>query len=179
MGLRIVETQNRLFWDSAGGAFFSTAEGQPDLILRLKDGLDNAEPSTNGIAASNLNRLAGIFDDAEYKKLAQRTADAFEAEIIEHPFLFPTLLNAVVVDKLGMSDYIIAGNDEDYVSRSLKELRLKVAPTRTIVRVGKGAKTEWLAKRKGLPFSAEQLSGESGVWICEGTTCRLVKMGFE
>jgi hypothetical protein len=84
-----------------------------------------------------------------------------------------------VVDKLGMSDYIIAGNDEEFVSRALKELKLKVAPTRTIVRVGKGAKTEWLAKRKGLPFSAEQLSGEDGIWSCEGTTCRRVKMSFE
>jgi hypothetical protein len=90
------------------------------------------------------------------------------------------LLNAVVVGKLGLSNYIIAGNDNDYVSKALKELRLRVAPTRTIVRIGSGAKSEWLAKRKGLPFSTEQLSGETnGVWICEGTTCRRVEMDFE
>jgi hypothetical protein len=90
------------------------------------------------------------------------------------------MLNAVVVDKLGMSNYIIAGNDNEYVSKALKEFRLKVAPTRTIVRVGHGAKSEWLAKRKGLPFSAEQSGGETnGVWSCEGTTCRRVEMDFE
>jgi uncharacterized protein YyaL (SSP411 family) len=32
------ETQNRLFWDSQGGGYFSTTSGDPFIILRLKQG---------------------------------------------------------------------------------------------------------------------------------------------
>jgi hypothetical protein len=79
-----------------------------------------------------------------------------------------------------MANYIISGTNDDYVNGALKELRLEVAPTRTIVSVGGKAKSEWLAERKGLPFSAEQLNPEAtGVWNCDGKTCRKVTMGFE
>ncbi|KAK3109535.1 hypothetical protein LTR53_017124, partial [Teratosphaeriaceae sp. CCFEE 6253] len=58
------QTQIRLFWDEKGaGAFYSTPEGQADVLVRSKDGMDNAEPSTNGVSAQNLFRLGSLLDE--------------------------------------------------------------------------------------------------------------------
>ncbi|KAK4950550.1 hypothetical protein LTR28_007026, partial [Elasticomyces elasticus] len=57
------QTQLTRFWDPLHSAFFSTPSHQPDILLRSKDAMDNAEPSTNGAAAMNLHRLACIFSD--------------------------------------------------------------------------------------------------------------------
>ena len=91
------------------GGFFSTASGAPDLILRLKDGMDNAEPSINGVSAMNLNRLASILEDGSYAEAARKTVDAFEAEVMQHPFLFPTLLGSVVAGRLGVRSIQVVG----------------------------------------------------------------------
>src|SRR5579884_1211951 len=54
-----------LFEDQEYGGFFSTRAGDSNLILRMKDDYDGAEPSGNSIAASVLIRLARIMDRAE------------------------------------------------------------------------------------------------------------------
>ena len=96
------KTQIKLFWDAEHYGFFSTPENQPDLIMRLKDGMDNAEPGTNGVSARNLDHLGALLEDNEYVKKARDTASAFEAEIMQHSFLFPSMMDAVVVGKLGI-----------------------------------------------------------------------------
>lgn len=94
------KTQVNLFHDPAG-AFFSTTSSSPHSILRLKDGMDTSLPSTNAIAASNLFRLGSLLDDERYSALARGTVNAFEAEILQHPWLFPGLLAGVATARLG------------------------------------------------------------------------------
>jgi uncharacterized protein YyaL (SSP411 family) len=90
-----------LFQDPDAGAFFSTTSSSPQVILRLKDGMDTSLPSVNAVAASNLFRLAAILDDERYASLAKGTVNAFEAEMLQHPWLFPGLLGGVVTARLG------------------------------------------------------------------------------
>lgn len=97
------EAQIRLFHDPAG-AFFSTTASSPHAILRLKDGMDTSLPSTNAVSASNLFRLGALFDDAAFSARARATVDAFEPEMLQHPWLFPGLLAALVTARLGVND---------------------------------------------------------------------------
>ncbi|OAA36061.1 DUF255 domain protein [Metarhizium rileyi] len=96
------QTQNSLFHDADSGAFFSTVASSPQAILRLKDGMDTSLPSVNAVAASNLFRLGALLDDDEYSALARGTVNAFEAEMLQHPWLFPGLLAGVVTARLGV-----------------------------------------------------------------------------
>lgn len=100
-----LETQNTLFQDPAG-AFFSTTASSPQAILRLKDGMDTSLPSTNAVAASNLFRLGALLADEEYATLARGTVNAFEAEMLQHPWLFPGLLGSVVTARLGVQGQV-------------------------------------------------------------------------
>lgn len=98
---RILETQISLFYDPAG-AFFSTTASSPHAILRLKDGMDTSLPSTNAISASNLFRLGSMLDDDDLTRRARATVNAFEVELLQHPWLFPGLLAGVVAARLGV-----------------------------------------------------------------------------
>ncbi|KAH7316706.1 hypothetical protein B0I35DRAFT_433788 [Stachybotrys elegans] len=94
------EVQLSLFYDPAG-AFYCTTANAPHIILRLKNGMDTALPSTNAVSVSNLNRLGELLAENKYKLLARETINAFEAEMLQHPWLYPGLLAGVVYARLG------------------------------------------------------------------------------
>jgi uncharacterized protein YyaL (SSP411 family) len=162
------QTQLRLFWDSENLGFFSTPENQPDLLLRLKDGMDNAEPGTNGIAAANLDRLGALLADDKYTQAARDTASAFEAEIMQHPFLFPSMMDTVVAGKLGTRHSVITG-EGSRVDAWLKRHRERPAALGTVSRVGANTGA-WLKQRNKLVSSMD--AGREGVMVCEGGACR-------
>ena len=117
-------TQNKLFWDDKGGGFYSTKAGQADTLLRLKDGMDGAEPSTNGVAASNLWRLGSVLEDESYTKLARKTCEAFGTEMTQHPFLFSSMMSSVVAGRLGMKNVVICGDTRE-VKDAIAKSRLR------------------------------------------------------
>ncbi|KAF2280409.1 uncharacterized protein EI97DRAFT_430139 [Westerdykella ornata] len=162
------KTQIRLFWDQTKLGFFSTPENQSDLIMRLKDGMDNAEPGTNGVSARNLDRLGALLEDEEYTRKARDTASAFEAEIMQHPFLYSSMMDVVVAGKLGLRHSVITGQGER-VDRWLKEYRTKPAGLSVVSRVGKGLGA-WLKGRNPLVESMD--SEKEGVMVCELGACR-------
>lgn len=86
---------------SACGGFYSTTEEAQHVILRLKDGMDTAQPSTNAVSISNLFRLGFALGDTKYITLARETINAFEIEALQYPWLFIGLLGGVVTARLG------------------------------------------------------------------------------
>ena len=120
----------------------------PDQILRLKPGTDNTTPSPNGIIASNLLYLASyaktapkLSSDLELsgrlQSQAQGIIDAFAVEMLQHPFLFVTLLGAVVMEALGVHGLIVPQDMslEDVQKRGLRGF------SRTVVRGTEGMKS--------------------------------------
>lgn len=85
---------------SAPAGYYSTPStptpGMPGPLLRLKTGTESATPSVNGVIARNLLRLANLLEDDEYRTLCRQTCHSFAVEILQHPFLFVGLLDAVV-----------------------------------------------------------------------------------
>ncbi|KAF7547637.1 hypothetical protein G7046_g8946 [Stylonectria norvegica] len=96
------QTQISLFYDDPSGAFFTTTTSSPHAILRLKDGMDTSLPSTNAATVANLFRLADLLADDTLGARARQTINAFEVEMLQHPWLFPGLLTGVVTARLGV-----------------------------------------------------------------------------
>ncbi|KAG7108102.1 Spermatogenesis-associated protein 20 like [Verticillium longisporum] len=131
------QTQIKLFYDASApttsaspnplpahsscGAFFATTEDAKHTILRLKDGMDTAFPSNNAVSVSNLFRLGVALATETYTALARETLNAFEAEILQYPWLFPGLLSGVVSSRLGGRTYIVvrdpSGADDETVRK--------------------------------------------------------------
>ncbi len=108
---RLQQTMDAQFWDEAGGGYFNSAAGAADLVLRLKEDYDGAEPSPNSVAAANLLRLAAVFDGfdaggsaargenappaAEQRRRAERTIGAFRTQWQRAPQAMPEMLCAI------------------------------------------------------------------------------------
>ena len=65
-----------LFWDNESGGYFTVTGRDTNILLRLREDNDSAEPAASSVAALNLARLAAIRNDAELlgtrKKNGQR-----------------------------------------------------------------------------------------------------------
>ncbi|ROW06046.1 hypothetical protein VMCG_04486 [Cytospora schulzeri] len=168
------QTQIRLFWDTEDYGFFSTPEDQPDILVRTKDSVDNAEPGTNGVSAWNLLRLGSLLNDAAYEEKGRQTIVVFASDLRQHPGVYSGLLSAATAAHLGIKGLLISGEGE-LASAAVKRARESVRPGWTVLRVGKGANSEWLRSRNELLL---ELDGtKEMVQLCEGKSCRLLDLG--
>jgi uncharacterized protein YyaL (SSP411 family) len=131
---------------SSSGAFYSTFEPNPQIILRLKDGMDTAQPSTNAVSASNLFRLGALLGRTEYSTLARETIAAFEAEILQYPWLFVGLLSSVVSARLGGMHVVQYGEPDEKDLKAVKAWYMKPrAELRTLVFLPAEGEEVWVA----------------------------------
>ncbi len=82
------------FEDKSLGGFYATGEITHDLVLRIKDDYDGAEPSGNSLAALLLLRLARITCREDYQRAADRTIAAFAGQLSAAPNALPQMLVA-------------------------------------------------------------------------------------
>lgn len=153
---------------SACGGFYSTADEADHVILRLKDGMDTAQPSTNAVSTSNLFRLGFILGDPEYVKVAHETISAFEVEALQYPWLFIGLLSGVVTARLGGIVWLSgSGDDPKTEERRRRFHELPRAGLRSWVYLKKGGEKEnsWLFGKRnqaltGLEEGSYQFDGK-------------------
>ncbi|KAL9080102.1 MAG: hypothetical protein Q9157_001062 [Trypethelium eluteriae] len=172
---RLQQSQISLFYDSLHSGFFSTTADAPDLILRLKDGMDSAEPSANGVAALNLYRLSSLLNDPEfngirYSAYAKGTLEAFSAEMIQHPYLFAGMLESVVANNVGIRSVVISGSHEK-LEQQINQIRTRPSGlTETVARIGGSSKSSWLKDRNELVANIDET--KAAVSFCEAGTCK-------
>lgn len=166
----------------------------PGPLFRLKTGTDSATPSTNGVIAQNLLRLSSLLEDDSYKALAKETCSAFSVEVLQHPFLFVGLLDAIVGLELGVKNVTgVLGSSEgstsgekNVESRLIQRLRDEAGATASTsaatlslvdVRSTNGDratenKTQWLRKRN--PLFKDLHAGKNFILSCEAGQCRTI-----
>jgi hypothetical protein len=83
------------FEDPDLGGFFFTRHDHERLIQRNKPGHDYATPSGNGIAVLGLCRLGHLLGETRYLDAAQRALLCFQANLLEQPMPYPSLLTAL------------------------------------------------------------------------------------
>jgi len=121
------------FADSEHDGFFTTPEGQGDLIARLKGPQDGALPSGNAVHALNLLRLADLTGTAEFARTAQRTILA-QAELLNrYPAAFSQMLVAVDFLQRGPLEVVLTGQPgEPAFEALLREVRAHFLPSRIV-----------------------------------------------
>ena len=64
--IALAEAMLAKFYDAENGGFWQSAAGAKDLILRVKEDYDGAEPSGNSVAILALLKLAAITDRKDF-----------------------------------------------------------------------------------------------------------------
>lgn len=170
----MIESQIHHFYDESGtGAFFATPFNAPHTILRLKDGMDTSDPSTNGTSASNLYRLSSLLNDDTYSAKARQTVAAFESEILQYPWLFSSFMPSIVAGKLGVRGIVVAQGEEKDDNGVMKVKEFEKAPRGglgTFTKISSNKESSWLRERNTLlkDFGRD---GRTRILICEGGKC--------
>lgn len=86
------ERMDAELWDLELGGYFS-APATADLLVREKDYQDNATPSANGVAATNLVRLFLLTDDPAYLERTEALLKQFARVMDQSPRACPSLLS--------------------------------------------------------------------------------------
>jgi len=180
---RLQRTMDALFWDEEGGGYFNSAANAADIVLRLKEDHDGAEPSPNSIAAANLLRLAAIFAPHEGlessmggrvapgalgssspRDHALRTIAGLRARWSAAPHALPEMLCAIERALEPPRQLVLAGDPAAPDFQALAAVaRERPGPRRALIHAG-----------PALPWTAAMIprDGQPTAYICEEFTCR-------
>ncbi len=132
LAAQLAERMRELFEDQEHGAFFSTAEGDSNLILRMKEDYDGAEPSGNSIAVLALLRLGRMTRGEEFRGSAERAIAAFAQRISTASTGVPQMLVAFQYSLTPPRQVIIEG-DPKAAAPLLEAVRQRFLPDTVVM----------------------------------------------
>jgi uncharacterized protein YyaL (SSP411 family) len=92
--VRVQEEFDEFLWSVELGGYYNT-DARSDLVLRERSFEDNATPSANGIAVSNLVRLFLLTEALSYLDRAEQTLQSFSQAMQQAPQACPSLFAAL------------------------------------------------------------------------------------
>ena len=150
------------FFDPENGGFWQSAS--KDLILRLKDDYDGAEPSGNSVAVLSLLKLETITGEKRFAQAAEKTFRLFTERLQKFPQAVPFLLQALDFSLQDRVRIVITGERNSAKFQELLRAAHSVYQPNKIVLGNTGAVEEF---SKTLPAK-----GEATAYVCHGNTCQ-------
>ena len=150
------------FFDTENGGFWQSL-ARPDLILRVKENYDGAEPSGNSVAALALLKLGAITGRAEFTEAALKTLRLFAARMQQAPQAVPYLMGALDFSLQEPKRAVLAGDPTAADARELLRAIHSVYQPNKVVLGNRGPVEEF----------ARTLPAKSGavVYVCSGHAC--------
>ncbi|HVY70201.1 MAG TPA: thioredoxin domain-containing protein, partial [Verrucomicrobiae bacterium] len=160
----LAESMMAKFYDPAKGGFWQSAAESKDLILRVKEDYDGAEPSGNSVAMLSLLRLGAICDRADFKEAAQKSLKLFAARMQQLPQAVPFMLQALDYSLEEPRRAVIVG---DPAAPEVKALLHAVHGVYQPAKVVLGQQGPVEAFAKTLPKQ-----GAAVAYVCTGAACQ-------
>jgi uncharacterized protein YyaL (SSP411 family) len=162
--IALAEAMGAKFYDSENGGFWQGAPEARDLILRVKDDYDGAEPSGNSAATLALLKLAAITGREDFKKYAETTLRLFAYRLQNFPQAMPFMLQALDFSLNEPRRVVIAGNPGAKPFQKLLQAAHAVYQPNKVVLGNRGAVD---AFTQTLPAT-----DDPAVYLCTGNSCR-------
>jgi uncharacterized protein len=175
LAIRLTEKQHELFEDGEHGGFFSTAAGDGNLVLRVKEDYDGAEPSGNSVAALNLLRLAQITGRAEFRDSAERLIAAFRSRLSTAAMAVPQMLVAYEFLLSEPRQIVIAGERDAPDTVALRDMVFRhFVPNRVLLLVDSQAQQATRPAMEAPELAGmHPLDGHAAAYVCRNYSCQL------
>jgi uncharacterized protein len=157
---RLAERAVGAFQDPEQGGFFSSIANQGDLVLRLKDDYDGAEPSGNSVMALGLLRLARLTGRDDFREAAERTLESFAGRMLSGGAGLPQMLVAQVF-AMGTPMEIVLAGPRDQLRTMLRVLRRRFLPNAIVMSAAEA------------PVAMPAIDGLATAYVCENYACKL------
>lgn len=160
-------TQDKLFWDSLNHGYFYSKDNAANVIVRLKDDHDGAEPCGNSVAATNLLLLNEYFDEDSYKT---RASELFEFFSGTNPFGYalPEMMSALLLFDAGLTNITIVGPDTAETRKLLNVARDFYIPGIVVIYSVPGNEQQ-LTKQSASQY--EMVNDRATAYLCHNRIC--------
>jgi hypothetical protein len=162
--LALAEAMLARFYDAEDGGFWQSPPGSKDLIFRVKEDYDGAEPSGNSVACLTLLRLGNITGRREFTQAAEKTLRLFANRLQQVPQAVPFMLQALDFSLEEPTRAVVAGHPAQPEAQALLRAIHSVYQPNKVVLGNTGAVEPFA---QGLTAK-----GRAMVYLCTGNACK-------
>jgi hypothetical protein len=163
--LALAESMLGRFYDPEAGGFWQSASGAGDLILRVKEDYDGAEPSGNAVAILALLQIGAITGRPEFRAAAEKSLRLFADRLQQVPQAMPHLLSALDFWLEEPPRVVIAGDIASAPAQALLHAAHAVYQPHAVV-LGTTGPVEAFAR------TLSPQAGQPTAFLCTGTACQ-------
>ncbi len=164
--------QNELFWDQDHAGYFSTTGQDPNILLRMKEDYDGAEPSPNSVAALNLLRLSQMLDEKSFREMAEQTLTAFGGRLQQAPDAMPQMMVALDFSLTKPKQIVIAGQPDAADTRAmLRVIHEHFIPNKIILLADGSDGQAFLGKHLEFIQDVKPINGKATAYVCQDYVC--------
>ena len=153
------------FGDAKDGGFWQSTGDAKDLILRVKDDYDGAEPSGNSVATMALLKLAAITERKDFRAAADQTLRLFSDRLQQFPQAVPHMLAALDFASEEPRRAVLAGDVTSAEGRALLRAAHSAFQPNKVV-TGTTGLVEPFAK------TLTPKDNRPTAYVCTGTACQ-------
>ena len=169
--IRLTEKQLELFEDKSEGGFFRAAAGDANLLVRIKERYDDAEPSGNSVTACNLLRLAQMTDRRDLRDSSDRVLRSLAGRIAAEPYSAPQMLSAYEFSLSKPKQIVLVGTAG--LDALLHELNSRFIPHKIVLVINEAESRQVLAGYLPVLASMTEKDGKATAYVCENYACKL------
>ena len=170
---QLQQVMDARFWDAEAGGYFNSPAGADDVLVRLKDDHDGAEPAATSVAVANLVRLEWMTGLSGGVERARGAAEAMRRQWERVPHAMPQLLAALEWVLAEPRSLVLAGDPGSASFQALQRAGAGgLGPCRVTVAADGGAGQAWLAAKRPYLAAMGPREGRALAFVCENQTCQ-------
>ncbi|MBL9167371.1 MAG: thioredoxin domain-containing protein [Verrucomicrobiales bacterium] len=163
--IALAESMIERFYDRTDGGFWQSTSNVKDLILRVKEDYDGAEPSGNSVAILSLLKLGAITERTDFRAAADKSLALFAKRMKRQPQGLAFMLMAFDFAHEEPRRVVIAGDPGDRHTRSLLQAAHAVYQPGKVI-LGTAGPVEAFAR------TLKPHEGKPTAYVCTGTACK-------
>ncbi|KAG5680320.1 hypothetical protein PVAND_009832 [Polypedilum vanderplanki] len=106
------ELQDKYFWDTKNSAYFYSEASQSDVVVRMKEDHDGAEPAGNSVSVQNLTLLSSYFEEQKFKEKAVAICNYY-SNVSPMGYALPEMLSSLLLEDIGLHMLVVVGPDNE------------------------------------------------------------------
>jgi uncharacterized protein YyaL (SSP411 family) len=172
---RLQDTLDLRFWDQVRGGYFSTTDGDPAILLRMKEDYDGAEPTPTSVAVHNLWRFSQLYHNEVLLDHARSAVRAFAARLEAQPIGMPLLLAGAALLETPPIQLILHAADPGQagLAELTAEARRLYLPQMVVIRIADQKTRDYFAPRHPVIEKLPENPTQPAAYLCENFACRL------
>jgi hypothetical protein len=171
--LELQRQMDALFWDNESGGYFTVTGQDNNIVLRLKEDNDSAEPAASSVTALNLARLAAIRNDGEMLARAKKTVNAFARQLAHFPSALPQMLVAFDFLEGSPRQIVIAGDSDSTETKALlAEVHRHFLLNKALLLADGAEGQRYLGEKNEAIRAMSMVGGKAAAYVCENFACK-------